>query len=210
MKNNAAQIVKILKKTYPHANTALIFKNPMQLLVATILSAQCTDARVNLTTPALFAKYKKVEDFAKAKPADLMPLIRSTGFYRHKAEFIQKSCKKIVEQFGGVVPKTMEEILMLPGVARKTANVVLGTAYGVTEGIAVDTHVIRLSGRLGLSKEKDPVKIEKDLMRQVDRKDWTWFSHAMIQHGRTICKAISPKCGECPLNKICPSAFKFG
>lgn len=199
------KILKILKKTYPDANCALNFKNPFQLLVATILSAQCTDVRVNLVTQHLFKKYKSAKDFAKADLGELENEIRSTGFFRQKAKWIQDSSRCILQKFAGKVPKKMEELLTLPGVARKTANVVLGTGFGIASGIVVDTHVKRLAARLHLSRQKDPLKIEEDLMKTIPKKDWVWFSHALISHGRKLCKAIRPLCLECPLNRICPS-----
>lgn len=196
--------MKILRKTYPCARTALKHRTPFQLLVSTILSAQCTDARVNKITPALFKKYKKPLAFAHAGQAVLEKEIRSTGFYRNKAKNIIASSKKIMKDFGGRVPDSMDNLLSLPGVARKTANIVLSGAFHKAEGIAVDTHVKRLSGRMGFSKEKDPNKIEKDLMEIVPRKDWIDFNYMMVDHGRKICMARKPRCGECPLNKFCP------
>jgi len=195
---------KILKKTYPDASCALTHKNALELLAATILSAQCTDKRVNEVTKTLFLKYKTARDFARADPEKLENAVRSTGFFRQKTKFIINACKKIDEEYGGKVPDSMEELLKLQGVARKTANVVLGTGFGIAAGIVVDTHVIRLSHRLELSRHDDPVKIERDLMEIVPRKNWIWFAHALVAHGRQICKAINPRCAECPLNKICP------
>ncbi len=203
-----AEITAGLKKLYPHAKTALRHSNPLQLLVATILSAQCTDARVNIVTKELFKKYKTVKDFAKAGQEIFEQEIRSTGFYRNKAKNIIATAKKIIKEFDGKVPDNIEGLIILPGVARKTANVVLGDAFGKNEGIAVDTHVKRLAGRLGLSKQSDPVKIEKDLMELVPRKDWAVFSHLLIFHGRGVCAARKPDCEECAINKLCPSAFK--
>lgn len=205
---NFARYFALLKKSYPRAKTALIFGSPLEMLVSTILSAQCTDDRVNKVTAGLFKKYRTCEDYIKAKPEDLQNDIRPTGFYRNKAKNIQGASRVMLDDFGGAVPRKMEEILTLPGVARKTANVVLGNAYGTIEGIVVDTHVIRLAGRLGLTMQKDPGKIEKDLMAIVPKKDWLLISNLLIDHGRKICKARSPKCGECMLNKLCPSAFK--
>lgn len=205
-KKSKDKILKILKETYPHANCALNFSNPLELLIATILSAQCTDARVNQVTKMLFQKYRSVKDYANAEISELENDIRSTGFFRQKAKWVQNACKKINENFGGKVPSTMEELTSLSGVARKTANVVLGTAYKIPSGIVVDTHVIRLSKRLGLSKNTDPIKIEQDLMKIVPKEDWIWFAHALITHGRQICKAITPLCFKCPLNKVCPSS----
>ncbi len=197
-----------LKKTYPGAKTALDHSDPMQLLIATILSAQCTDVRVNIVTKDLFKKYKGPSDWAKADIRQIENDIRSTGFYRNKARNIKKSCRIILDKFNGKVPCTMEELLTLAGVGRKTANVLLGNAFG-TPGITCDTHVIRLSRRLGLSGNKDPVKLEFDLMEIVPRKKWggwTMFSHLLIFHGRNICKARKPDCPNCPIEKHCPSA----
>jgi endonuclease-3 len=207
----ARRIQKIfpkLKKTYPGAKTALNHSNPMQLLIATILSAQCTDARVNIVTRELFKKYKSPSDWAKADIRQIENDIRSTGFYKNKARNIKKSCRIILDKFDGKVPCTMEELLTLAGVGRKTANVLLGNAFD-TPGITCDTHVIRLSRRLGLSGNKDPVKLEFDLMEIVPRKKWggwTMFSHLLIFHGRNICKARKPDCPNCPVEKHCPSA----
>ena len=197
-----------LKKTYPDAKAALNHSNPMQLLIATILSAQCTDVRVNMVTRELFKKYKSPSDWAEADIRQLENDIRSTGFYRNKARNIKKSCRIILDKFDGKVPCTMEELLTLAGVGRKTANVLLGNAFN-TPGITCDTHVIRLSRRLGLSGNKDPVKLEFDLMEIVPRKKWggwTMFSHLLIFHGRNICKARKPDCPNCPIEKHCPSA----
>ena len=199
---------KALKKAYPNAVCALNFKTPFELLIATILAAQCTDKRVNMVTPALFKKYPTIKDFAKAPPSVLEQDIRSTGFYRQKAKWVREASRILLERFGGKVPRTMEELLTLPGVARKTANVVLGTSMGISSGIVVDTHVIRLSGRMGLSREKDPVKIEWDLMAVVPQKDWIWFAHAMTTHGRQICGARNPQCPDCPLRRWCPYPLK--
>lgn len=197
-----------LRKTYPGAKTALNHRNPMQLLVATILSAQCTDVRVNMVTRDLFKKYKGPSDWAEADIRQIENDIRSTGFYKNKARNIKKSCRIILDKFDGKVPGTMEELLTLAGVGRKTANVLLGNAFD-TPGITCDTHVIRLSQRLGLSGNKDPVKLEFDLMEIVPRKKWggwTMFSHLLIFHGRNICKARKPDCPNCPIEKHCPSA----
>jgi len=209
--SRVAKITAILKKTYPDAKTALLHDNPLQLLVATILSAQCTDARVNIVTKDIFKKYKTAADFAAATPETLEQEIRSTGFYRNKTKSILGAAKVLVKDFSGKVPDNMEELLTLPGVARKTANVVLGSAFGKNEGVVVDTHVIRLAGRLGLTKHTSNAsdKIEKELMELVPRKDWSLFSHLLIWHGRSVCIARKPKCDECPVNKLCPSAFKF-
>ena len=208
-KEQAKQRVKniwpVLKKKYPDAKTALKFVNPFELLIATILSAQCTDVRVNMVTPGLFKKYKSAKDWAKADLKQIESDIRSTGFYHNKAVSIKGACTRIVEQFGGKVPGTMAELVELPGVGRKTANVVLGNAFG-TPAIACDTHVIRLSRRLGLSENSDPVKLEFDLAEIVPKKSWTVFSHALILHGRNICKARKPDCENCPISKYCPAA----
>lgn len=202
-------IIRILRKRYPNGRTALRHDNTLQILVATILSAQCTDERVNKITPDLFKKYRTADDFAKARQSVLEQEIRSAGFYRNKARNIIHSAEKIVKDFGRKVPDNMEGLLSLPGVARKTANIVLSSGFKKAEGIAVDTHVKRLSGRLGLSRHDDPNKIEQDLMRIVPRKDWLDFNYMMVDHGRKICNARRPLCSECPLNKLCPSANKF-
>lgn len=212
-KRRAAKILSTLKKLYPDATCSLLWSDPLALVIATILSAQCTDERVNMVTPTLFAKYKTAADFAKAPLVDIEAIIKSTGFYHNKAKNIQGACRKIVEEFGGKVPDTMEQILTLPGVARKTANVVLGTAYGMNEGVVVDTHVGRVAWRLGLTwtgrDTKDAIRIEQDLMQLIPRKDWTFFAHALVLHGRYICVARKPRCGECKLAPHCPSAFLF-
>ncbi|MBA7701014.1 Endonuclease III [subsurface metagenome] len=199
------KIWPILKKTYPDAKTALKFVNPLELLISTILSAQCTDVRVNAVTKDLFKKYKSPKDWVKADLKQIESDIRSTGFYHNKAVNIKGACTRIVEQFGGKVPGTMAELVELPGVGRKTANVVLGNAFG-TPAIACDTHVIRLSRRLGLSENSDPVKLEFDLAEIVPKKSWTVFSHVLILHGRNICKARKPDCENCPISKYCPAA----
>jgi endonuclease III len=193
-----------LKKAYPKADCALGHRGAFELLVSTILSAQCTDERVNRVTPALFARFPTPAAMAGASPAEVETLVRSTGFFRQKAKSIVSASKVIAEKFGGRVPGTMEGLLSLRGVARKTANVVLGTWFRVAEGIVVDTHVRRLSRRMGLTREEDPEKIEKDLMGIVPRKDWIWAAHALILHGRRVCKAASPRCPECPLESRCP------
>ena len=195
----------ILKKEYPRAKIALEFVNPLELLIATILSAQCTDVRVNMVTKDLFKKYKSGADWAGADLKEIESDIRSTGFFRNKALNIKGACTRIIEHYGGKVPGTMEELLTLPGVGRKTANCVLGDAFGVP-GITCDTHVIRLSRRLGLSGNSDPVKLEFDLAEIVPRKDWTAFSHLLITHGRSICTARKPDCPNCPIAQHCPSA----
>ncbi|MFC1781790.1 endonuclease III [Planctomycetota bacterium] len=200
-------ILRILKKTYPDAKIALNFKNPLELLIATILSAQCTDVRVNKITKDIFKKYKSASDWVKADINGIESDIKSTGFYRNKAANIKAACIKIIEQFEGKVPASMEELITLPGVGRKTANCVLGDAFGIP-GITCDTHVIRLSRRLGLSDNNDPVKLEFDLAEIVAQKDWTLFSHLVIFLGRNTCKARKPNCVECPVAKYCPSANK--
>lgn len=208
-KKTAIKIYKILEKEYPEATTALKHKNALELLVATILSAQCTDARVNIVTKDLFKKYKTVQDFAKADPQALEGEIKSTGFYKNKTKNIIGASKMISEDFKGKVPSEMGELITLPGVARKTANIVLFHAFEKTEGIAVDTHVRRVSGRLGLTKNTDPVKIEPDLMALFERGKWGYLSNLLISHGRKICDARKPLCSECPLKVLCPSAKKF-
>lgn len=201
------QILKILKKLYPSVKgTALAYKNPLELLVSTILSAQCTDERVNKITKELFKKYKKPEDYANADTKKFEQEIRSTGFYRNKAKNIINACKLIVKDFNSKVSNRMEDLIKLPGVARKTANIVLTNAYGIVEGIAVDTHVRRVSFRLGLTKNTDPEKIEQDLMKLYPKKDWASINYLLISHGRAICKAPTPFCSKCALNKLCPKA----
>lgn len=208
LQGRVAKIAAKLRKQYPDARTALDFSTPLEMLVATILSAQTTDAGVNRLTPALFKKYKTAADYAGAKPAELEAMIRASGFFRQKAKNLIGVGKMLVEKFGGRVPQTMAELMQLPGVARKTANVVMGSAFGQAEGIAVDRHVARVAGRLGLTKNADPIKIEQDLMAVVPQKNWIEFSHLLILHGRQICKAPKPKCEGCPVNDLCPSAFK--
>jgi endonuclease-3 len=209
-KKRAGEILKQLRKKYPAATCALNWTTPLELLIATILSAQCTDERVNIVTKSLFKKYRSAKDFATADETALQEDIRTAGFYRQKTKSIMNACRLIVENFGGKVPATMAELVTLPGVARKTANVVLGTAYKKNEGIAVDTHVGRVAMRLGLvvstENSKDAVKIEKDLMEIVPQKDWAFFSHAIILLGREICSARKPLHDECPLKALCPSA----
>jgi endonuclease-3 len=200
------KILPILQKLYPDAKTALKFTNPLELLIATILSAQCTDVRVNMITGDLFKKYKSAEDWAKADLKEVESDIRSTGFYHNKAVSIKGACTKIIERFAGQVPDTMEGLTSLPGVGRKTANVVLGNAFG-KPAIACDTHVIRLSRRLGLSANSDAVKLEFDLAEIVPRRNWTQFSHLLIFHGRNVCNARRPECGNCRISEYCPSAF---
>jgi endonuclease-3 len=203
------QLIKIWPAVYPGAHCELDFRNPLELLVATILSAQCTDKRVNMVTPALFKKYKTAKDYAKAPQAALENAIKSTGFFRNKARSIRAAMLAIAERFGGKVPSRMEELRELPGVGRKTANVVLGNAFGKNEGIVVDTHVARLSQRLGLTKQKDPQKIELDLMKLVPREHWTDWSHWLIWHGRRRCYARKPDCSKCEVFRLCPSGKVF-
>ena len=204
-----AAIIRLLEKSYPDARTALRHSLPHELLIATILSAQCTDDRVNLVTPGLFKRYKSVRAFASARLRELEDMIHSTGFYHAKARNIIGCCKALMERFDGIVPQTMEELITLPGVGRKTANVVLGSVFGKAEGVVVDTHVRRLSGRLGLSKNSTPEKVERDLLPIVPRKKWIVFAHLLILHGRAICRARSPRCEECPVSRYCPSASLF-
>jgi endonuclease-3 len=203
-----AEIIRILDATYPNVVCALHHRNAWELLVATILSAQCTDVRVNMVTPGLFAKYPTIQDFAAARQEVLANDIRSTGFFNNKAKSVIGAAKKILKDFGGEVPKTLEELITVPGAARKTANVVLGTAFGIASGIVVDTHVQRISNRLALTKNTDPVKIEQDLMKIIPREHWIQFSHQLIHFGRGICIARKPKCAECPLYSLCWSADK--
>lgn len=207
-KKTANKIYKILEKEYPRAHTELVHTDALQLLVATILSAQCTDERVNKVTLDLFRKYRNAKAFAVARQQDLESDIRSTGFYRNKAGNIIAASNIITEKFRGKVPDTMEDLLCLPGVARKTANIVLYHAFGKTEGVAVDTHVRRVTGRLGFTDNTDPVKIEPDLMALFDRKIWGKLTNVIISHGRSICKARKPLCGECPVKALCRSADK--
>ena len=201
------EIIKLLKRAHPDAKCALNHSNAFELLIATILSAQCTDERVNKVTADLFRKYRKPEDYLKVRDTELQQDIKTTGFFRNKTKSIQGACKVLLEEFGGEVPRTMEELLRIPGAARKTSNVVLGVAYGIAEGVVVDKHVSRLSQRLKLTRQKDPVKIEKDLMELVPKKDWIIFSHLLIFHGRRICKARRPLCEECVVEKLCPSSM---
>jgi endonuclease-3 len=208
--NRALKIIELLEKEHRDAKIALNHTNPLELLIATILSAQCTDERVNIVTKTLFKKYRSVEDYAGADLKELEQDIRSTGFYRNKARNIKKCSQMILDKFGSQVPKTMEEILELPGVARKTANIVLSNVYGVVEGIAVDTHVRRLSRRLRLTANDNPDKIEQDLMKLVPKSKWMRFTELLIFHGRKTCTAKRPKCETCVVNKLCPSAFTFG
>jgi endonuclease-3 len=208
-RERVAKLIKIWPKIYPDAHTELNFKTPLELLIATILSAQCTDKRVNMVTPALFKKYRSAKDYANAPQAELQNAIKSTGFFRSKTKSIQGATSKIVSKFGGKVPDSMEGLRELPGVGRKTANVVLGNAFGKNEGIVVDTHVIRLSQRLGLTKQKDPEKIEQDLMKLVPKEHWTNWSHWLIWHGRRRCYARKPDCENCEVFKLCPSGKIF-
>ncbi len=203
------QLIKAFPKVYPNAHTELNFKDPLQLLVATILSAQCTDKRVNMVTPALFKKYRTAKDYAEAPQAEFENAIKSTGFYRAKTKSIRGAMRAIAEKHGGKVPDTMEELNALPGVGRKTANVVLGNAFHKNEGIVVDTHVIRLSQRVGLTKHKDAEKIELDLMKLVPRQHWTDWSHWLIWHGRRRCYARKPDCSRCEVFRLCPSGKVF-
>ncbi|HNX26458.1 MAG TPA: endonuclease III [Phycisphaerae bacterium] len=208
MKKRADKVFAELKKLYPDAGCSLKHVSPLELLVATILSAQCTDERVNIVTADLFKKYRTARDYACAKQEELENDIRSTGFYRNKAKNIRAAAALLVSDFGGKVPQTMEELLRLPGVARKTANVVLGNAFGINSGFVVDTHVKRLTGRLGFTKHTDPIKIEQDMMTLTPQKDWAIDAHLLIYHGRNYCMARNPNCRQCPLGikKLCPSA----
>jgi endonuclease-3 len=208
LREQAAEIVRRLKIAYPDARTELHYDSPFQLLVVTILSAQTTDVRVNIVSPALFARYAGPDALAAADPEALEEIIRSTGFFHSKAKSLIGMAKALVERYGGVVPASMQELVTLPGVGRKTANVVLGNAFGRNEGVVVDTHVGRLSLRLGLTSDTDPVKVEQTLMLCVPQSDWTIFSHLLIFHGRRVCTARSPACDRCVLSDICPSAFK--
>jgi endonuclease III len=202
----AKLILRRLKRRYPDARCALDHRNAYELLSATILSAQCTDARVNLVTPILFARYPDPAALARARSEDVEEIIRSTGFFRNKTRSLIGMAQAVVAEHGGEIPRTMDQLRVLPGVGRKTANVVLGNAYGINEGITVDTHVARVSARLGLTAEEDPVKIERDLMPLFPRKEWALLSHLLIFHGRLTCVARRPRCGECPLSDLCPSA----
>ena len=205
----ASEVIVRLKAEYPDARTELDWSNPLELLVATILSAQTTDVQVNRVTESLFSKYRTAEDYADSTPDELEEDIRPTGFYRNKARSLRGMAGALVEKHGGEVPRTMSELVALPGVGRKTANVVLGNAFGTNEGIVVDTHVRRVSSRLGLTESSDPVKIERELMRSVPESEWTIFSHLLILHGRRTCKARKPDCPNCILNDICPSAREY-
>ena len=207
LKQRTRKIIRLLKRAYPDAKCSLNHSNAFELLIATILSAQCTDARVNIVTQDLFRKYRKPEDYLKVSAKELERDIRTTGFFRNKTKSIQGTAKVLTESYGGKVPETIEELLELPGVARKTANVVLGNAFGINSGVVVDTHVTRLSHRLALSAEKTAEKIEQDLIEIVPKKDWVIFSHLLIAHGRAICKARNPLCDQCIVEKLCPSSY---
>jgi endonuclease-3 len=204
VQRRAAAIVRRLGKAYPDATCALNFRSPLELLVATILSAQCTDERVNVVTRELFEKHRTAADYAAADPGELENDIRCTGFYRNKARAIRECCRLLIERFGGRVPGRMEDLVQLPGIGRKTANVVLGTAMGLPTGVVVDTHVRRLAARMGLTRQTDPDKIEQDLMKLVPKSGWIAFGHRMIQHGRRVCTARNPACEQCCLNEVCP------
>lgn len=201
-----AAVVARLRDAHPNATCSLHFSTPLELLVATILSAQCTDERVNAVTPSLFQRYRSAEDFAAAPPEELEEAIKSTGFYRNKAKHIQAACRLIAERHGGAVPRAMDDLTELPGVARKTANVVMGNAYGIVEGVVVDTHVGRVARRLGLTMSDDPVRVEADLMAALPPEEWLNFSHRVIAHGRALCQARKPLCAECTLNDLCPAS----
>ena len=204
---HVAAIVTELRRLYPDAKCSLNFSNPLELLIATQLAAQCTDERVNMVTEKLFRKYRTVEDYATVSQEELEQDIKSTGFYRNKAKNIRAACQRILTTFGGEVPHTMPELLSLPGVARKTANVVLGNAFGIVEGFTVDTHNMRLARRFGWTRSEDAIKVEQDLIRLVPRQDWFDLSHLLIYHGRAICDARKPRCADCTLASLCPSAF---
>ena len=206
----ASKVLELLEKNYPSAEIALDYATPLQLLVATILSAQATDKQINMITPKLFKKYKTAGDYANADLEELEEYIKSSGFYHNKAKNIKNCCKMIVEKFHSKVPKTMNELIELPGVGRKTANIILANAFGIVEGVAVDTHVGRLAQRLGLSEKKDPNKIEADLMKIIPKDQWMRITDLLIFHGRRVCSAKKPNCAGCVLNRICPSAFTFG
>lgn len=202
-KERLLKILPHLKKEYPEARTALSHDNPLQLLIATILSAQCTDKRVNLVTPGLFQKFKTVQDFVEAQLKKIEKEIHSTGFYKNKAKNIQNCCRQLILEHEGKVPESMEELVKLPGVGRKTANVLLGNFFGKNEGVCVDTHVMRLSQRIGLSNHKDPIRIERDLMKITPKEEWTDITHVLIEHGRKVCNARKPLCPECVIKKQC-------
>ncbi|MDP9295587.1 MAG: endonuclease III, partial [Actinomycetota bacterium] len=202
----APEIIRRLEAAYPNAEVALRFSNPLEMLVATILSAQCTDERVNQVTANLFKKYRTCEDYLAVPESELAADIRPTGFFNQKTKSIRGACARILEAYHGEVPSTMEDLLTLPGVARKTANIVLGNAFGIVEGIAVDTHVRRVARRLGFTENTDPEKIERDLMELIPREKWFDFTYVLIEHGRAVCKAPTPRCEECPVNDLCPSS----
>lgn len=206
-KQRTRKIIARLKKAYPDAQCSLNHSNAFELLIATILSAQCTDERVNIVTADLFRKYRSCEDYIKVAPTELERDIHSTGFFRNKTKSIQGACRKMLEEHGGQVPSDFEELLGLPGVARKTANVVMGNAFGIASGVVVDTHVARISQLLGLTKEKQPEKIERDLMELVPKRDWIVFPHLLIYHGRRVCKARRPECERCAIEPLCPSSL---
>ncbi len=203
----APEIIRRLEAAYPNAEVALRFSNPLEMLVATILSAQCTDERVNQVTANLFKKYRTCEDYLAVPESELAADIRPTGFFNQKTKSIRGACARILEAYHGEVPSTMEDLLTLPGVARKTANIVLGNAFGIVEGIAVDTHVRRVARRLGFTENTDPEKIERDLMELIPREKWLGFTYVLIEHGRSVCKAPTPRCAECPVNDLCPSSL---
>ncbi len=207
IEQRAPEIVRILSAANPDAKVALRSSTPLEMLVATILSAQCTDEKVNEVTATLFQKYRTAEDYLRVPEDELKADIKPTGFFNQKASRIREACRRIVEVYGGEVPNTMEDLLTLPGVARKTANIVLGNAFGIVQGIAVDTHVRRLANRLGFSEHSDPDKIEQDLMRLLPRERWFDFTYVLIDHGRAICLARKPRCEECPVNHLCPSSL---
>ena len=207
IEGRAPQIVKVLSKAYPDAHVALRFSNPLEMLVATILSAQCTDEKVNEVTTTLFPKYRTCEDYLRVPEDELKRDIKPTGFFNQKAVSIRSACQRMVDAYGGTVPDTMEDLVTLRGVARKTANIVLGNAFGTVDGIAVDTHVRRLANRLGFSAESDPDKIEQDLMRSLPRERWFDFTYVLIDHGRGVCVARRPRCEECVVSRLCPSSL---
>ena len=207
LEERAPEIITRLSKAHPDAHVALNFTNPLECLVATILSAQCTDERVNMVTASLFTKYRTAEDYLKVPVEELAADIKPTGFFNQKTKSLRGACARIVDAYGGKVPNTMEDLITLPGVARKTANIVLGNSYGVVEGIAIDTHVRRVGERLGFTSEKDPDKIEQDLMRLIPRKRWFDFTYVIIDHGRGTCVARKPRCDECPVSDLCPSSL---
>ncbi|HEY6651451.1 MAG TPA: endonuclease III [Actinomycetota bacterium] len=206
IEERAPEVIRRLEAAYPNAKVALTFSNPLECLVATILSAQCTDEKVNEVTATLFKKYRRAEDYLAVPEDELKADIKPTGFFNQKATSIRAACQRIVEVYGGEVPGTMEDLLTLRGVARKTANIVLGNSFGIVEGVAVDTHVKRLANRIGFSNESDPVKIEQDLMRLIPREKWFSFTYVLIDHGRAICHAKKPRCTECPIEPLCPSS----